>query len=304
MSEKNVLFYVDGWKSRKSRLDWLSRPDNIYAKEWFGNFCVLAFCFIDLFCLKVKWNLVQTEDIIYVYCCAIACAAALDVPLAICALAVRKYEDGLISAKKKNMTAIISVSVFLIAFFFSFVFAIYTRDLTFSIDTNAGMTNTVEDGVETGQPGTQEEEKDEDAVIMVAALFNAVIPLLTSLSSYVISYWAAEPLKKELLKHEKAKIEIEEHLMECERALKQAGEPGEFTRTQIAREKDLYDSFMSQIDMDCLVLMQSVKLMGKKDKEEEVKEIIMSARKLSEEYPETNAPREQLPKIMKQYVEE
>ena len=95
MKESKSLFHMDGWKSRMERLDFLNKPDNIYAKAWFGTLCVLAFCFIDLFCLKTVWNLVQTEDYIFVYCCAVACAIALDVPLAICALAVKKWQDGL-----------------------------------------------------------------------------------------------------------------------------------------------------------------------------------------------------------------
>ena len=62
MLKKVFVFKQDPYRSRDGRANYLNKPDTIYARPWFSNLAVLAFVFVDLFCLKVVWNLVQTED--------------------------------------------------------------------------------------------------------------------------------------------------------------------------------------------------------------------------------------------------
>lgn len=254
MAKKVSPFKLDKYHSRLKRADYISTADNIYAKTWFSNLAVAIFVLIDLFCLKVVWNLVQTEDPMYVWCIALACAAALDVPLAIAAIAEKRYEQNICSKKEKNMTVILSVAVFMIAFTFSFCFRVLTRELSFTIGTEGTMTDTVATVMEA-------ETDANDPSVLFAALFNGVVPLLTSISSYVISFFSYDPISAKLVKLEQERIGLQANILEAEKALAEAGTSEEHCKGLMAREEDLYREFLQQLDNDALEMKQTVRVL-------------------------------------------
>lgn len=250
--KRNLPNKIEGYKNRSGRVDAIHCPDNIYAKAWFSNLAVVAFVFIDLFCLKVVWNLVQTEDPIYVWCVAFACAAALDVPLAIAAISQKRYQQGMCSKSERDIVLALSIAVFVVAFAFSFGFRVLTRDLSFDIGIGTTMTNTLATGVE--------QESTENPAILFASLFNGVIPLLTSISSFVISYFGCNPLGAKLTTLEKERIGLQTNILEIKRALTETESAEKHCAGLIARENDLYTEFMDQLDADALALKQSVRM--------------------------------------------
>ena len=290
MTRKTSPVKLDKYRSRSRRIDYLNRSDNIYAKAWFGNLAVLAFVFIDFFCLKVVWNLVQTEEPLYVWCIAFACAAALDVPLAIAAIEERKYRQGLSNKKERNMILILSAVVFCVAFAFSFGFRIFTKELSFEIGSGATLTNTLADAA----------EKDADTgnpAVMFAALFNGVIPLLTSVSSFVISYFGANPLGMKLKRLEKERVGLQSNILQAEKALVEAETSEQHCKGLLAREKDLYAEFINQLDADALAVKQLVRvlIMRKLGSPEDITAMSKSGDKLVQSYGIENMPKQELP---------
>lgn len=285
----NSPFKLDSYSKRAGRVDSLNRPDNIYAKEWFSNIAVLAFVFIDLFCLKVVWNLVQTEDPLYVWCVAFACASALDVPLAIAAISQKRYQQGICTKAERNTILFLSIAVFTVAFAFSFGFRVLTRDLSFDIGTGSTLTNTLVTGTETGTTDAP--------AILFASLFNGVIPLLTSISSFVISYFGSNPVELKLAKLEKERIGLQANILEAKKALAETETADQHCEGLIARENDLYSEFIDQLDADALALKELVRiiLMEKLGTPEDVTAMSKSGDRLCQEHISSDAPRQELP---------
>jgi hypothetical protein len=295
---KNLPFKLDSYKTRKKRVHALNRPDNIYARGWFSNIAVLAFVFIDLFCLKVVWNLVQTENPMYVWCVAFACAAALDVPLAIAAISMKRYQQGLCTKMERNIVLSLSITVFAIAFAFSFAFRVLTRDFSFDVGTSTTLTNTLASGTETDDSNV--------LTILFASLFNGVIPLLTSISSFVISYFGCNPIDMKLAALEKERIELQANILEAKRALAETETAGEHCSGLIARENDLYAAFMSKLDADEKNLKQLVRviLMEKLNSPETVTAMITSAEEIHQENVLSKTPGQELTEFVKQQISE
>jgi hypothetical protein len=295
---KNLPFKLDNYKTRAKRVEALNRPDNIYARAWFSNIAVLAFVFIDLFCLKVVWNLVQTEDPMYVWCVAFACAAALDVPLAIAAIALKRYQQGLCTKAECNIILILSIAVFATAFVFSFAFRVLTRDLSFDVGTGATLTNTLASGTETDDSNV--------STILFASLFNGVIPLLTSISSFVISYFGCNPVDMKLAALEKERIELQANILEAKRALAETETAAEHCKGLIAREKDLFAAFLDTLNADEKWMKQVVRVVLMKilNSPEEVTAMIESAEELHQENVLSETPGQELPEYVKQKIDE
>lgn len=289
---KTSPFKLDRYHGRTDRVNSISKPDNMYAKAWFANLAVAAFVFIDLFCLKVVWNLVQTEDPLYVWCVAFACAAALDVPMAIAAIAQKRYQQGMYSKQERNIVVFLSIAVFVVAFVFSLGFRVLTRDLSFDIGTGSTMTNTM--------ATTAVETDTDNSAVWFAALFNGVIPLLTSISSFVVSYFGCDPLGMKIVKLEKERIGLQSNILEGEKALAEVGTVEEHCRALIARENDLYAGFMQRLDADALEMKQLVRvlLMEKLGTPEDVTTMTESGAKLMEQYEMSDAPAQELPSFI------
>lgn len=291
MRKKTSPFKLDTYRSRSERVDYIEKADSIYARTWFSNLAVLAFVFIDLFCLKVVWNLVQTEDPLYVWCIAFACAAALDVPLALAAIAMKRYHQGIGTKKEKNIILILSVGIFAVAFVFSFGFRLITKDLSFEIGTGSTLTNTMSASTETD---------GNNPAVLFAALFNGIVPLLTSGASFVISYFGYDPLGMKLLKLGKERIGLQANIHEAEKALGEASTSEVHCQGLIAREDDLYAAFLEQIDADALNLKQMVRvmMMERLGSPDDITSMTKSAEELEKSFPYDATPGKELPEFI------
>lgn len=238
----NSPFKHDAYRTREKRLSYVSKSDTIYASNLVAYGTVIGCVIIDFYLHYVKWNLVQMESPIYVCMAAIACAVALDVPLAIAGVVLKRYHQGCCGKQEKNLVMVLAIGVFAIAFLCSFGFTYVTRDLVFTMGSAGTITNTV---AETQQAGEQEAEH---IGIVMAALYNSILPLLTSLASFIVSYFSYDPLKQKLRKYEKEKIGIQNNLMEAEKAMAEADD--EYCERLIARENDKYAEMKQQINAE------------------------------------------------------
>lgn len=272
--KKTSPFIRDQYRSRGKRVKQLYSPGSVYEMNLFASLAVFVFVIIDFYCLKVVWNLVQLEDPFYINAIALACAIALDVPLAIAAIALKKYDDGFIPKKDRNLILILSIAVFSIAFVFSFAFRIVTKDLSFEIGTASTMTETL---------ASTDATSSDSTAIWVAAMFNSVIPLLTSLSSFVISYFSCNLIVKKLLKYEKERIGLQSNCVDAEKALTEMEGSKEYNDRLIKREKELYKEFMDELDTQALLLKQRVRviIMEKLNNPEDITALSRSSESLA-----------------------
>lgn len=280
-------FNLDRYGSRAERMDDLNRPEGLLSLS-VCDCVVMFFMLVDFVCLKVVWNLVMTENPFYVICVAAACAVVLDLPMSVAAKVLKKYNQGLCDRKEKNQIIILAIAAFMIAFVFSFCFRIFTKDVSFSSGTGETLTNTLS---MTAQTDTS------DPSILVAALFNGVIPLLTSLASFIVSYYMYDPLRSKLGRLEKGRIGLQANIHEAEKALAETSGTEQYCNELIAREGDLYQEFMSQIGADALELKQMVRvlIMKKLGTPEYVSVMSEAGIELLQSYETDNRPGQELP---------
>lgn len=244
-------FSLDAYGTRTKRTKRIYAPDNIYAKKITNIVAVLIFCGIDLYCLATVWNLVQLESPFYAWSVALGCALALDVPLAIGAIALKKHHHGLMSKQEAMITVILSIVVFGIAFAFSLAFRLVTKDLSFDVGTSSVLVSTT---------GDTTNVTDGSSSIWFAALFNGILPLLTSISSFVISYFSTDPVNDKLRTLEIERVALQANLIEADTALVQGDDAITHCNGLLAREKDLYAEFIEKLNSENQTLKQLARL--------------------------------------------
>lgn len=195
------------------------------------------FVLTDFVCLYSVWNIVQTESAWMVRLIALGCAVCLDVPMAITGLVMKRYSQGFVKKSTVCIIAAASIATFLITFAFSLWFRLETRELTFDIGGSGFMVNALSN--------TAEDHSGNKAVV-VAALFNGVVPLCTSITSFVMTYFASNPLKEKQLKLKKERIAIESRLADITKILAEAECVQEYKAFLLAREEDLFHQFCSE----------------------------------------------------------
>lgn len=251
--EKRMPFRLDGYETRGQRIKNMYKPDTIYACNILNYFFIVFFVIVDWYCLKAVWNLVQTEDAVYVWIIASACAVALDVPLAIAAFVWKKYRQGLCNKTERNIFLITAVIIFSIAFIFSFVFRLSTKDLSFDTGTASTLTNTLA----TSQSAAENDKPE----IMIAAAFNGIIPLLTSGASFALSFISSNPLITRLSKCKRERVRLQSNILDAEKALAETDTAENYCKSLLARENDLYHEFIEELDTDALKLKEYTRLL-------------------------------------------
>ena len=214
----------------------LNKAPSIYERGIVGYIATVLFVLIDFVCLYTVWNIVQTESSILVRLLALGSAVCLDVPMAIAGVSLKKYFQKLMKKKTMLIIVVSSVATFLITFAFSLWFRMETKDLTFEIN-GSGMMNTISQTVQS--------DRDSKAV-WVAAVFNGVIPLCTSIASFVITFFGSNPLNVKIFKLKEARIRLDSRMTDIMRALAEAERVEQYKCYLIAREKDLYEQFCDE----------------------------------------------------------
>lgn len=249
--QKNEALALDDYGTRLWRRNQLNKSDSIYASSLVANIATVLFVIIDFICLYTVWNTVQTESFLMITLIAVGCAVCLDVPLAIAGNALKSYHQKLKDKTSTIIVTVLAITTFLITFIFAFWFRVETKDLTFDISSGSTLTNTL---AET----TVAETNDSNAVV-VAALFNAIVPLATSIASFCISYFAANPLGIKIDRLNKAIITLDSNLTEIEQVCQEAEGIQNYKQYLLAREEDMYQQFCESSEAQGAVRKQAVR---------------------------------------------
>lgn len=248
---KNEVLALDDYGTRLWRNKLTNKADSVYSISWVANIATLLFVLIDFICLYTVWNTVQTESYIMIALIAIGCAVCLDVPLAIAGTALKSHHQNLKDKNSTMIVMILAIITFILTFVFAFWFRLETKDLTFDVSSASTLTNTMAEG-------TTIDDNDSNAVV-VAALFNAIVPLCTSIASFVISYFAANPLGSKIARLDQAIITLDSNLAEIEQVCQEAEKIQEYKYYLLAREEDMYHHFCESSEAQGLVRKQAVR---------------------------------------------
>lgn len=248
---KNEALALDDYGTRLWRTHQLNKSDSVYANSLVANIATVLFVIIDFICLYTVWNTVQTESSLMIALIAVGCAVCLDVPLAIAGNALKSHHQRLKDKTGTMIVMVLAVITFLVTFIFAFWFRLETKELTFDISSGSTLTNTL---AET----TTSETNDSNAVV-VAALFNAIVPLCTSIASFVISYFAANPLGEKIARLDKAIITLDSNLAEIEQVCQEAEGIQNYKQYLLAREEDMYRQFCESSEAQGIVRKQAVR---------------------------------------------
>lgn len=267
---------MDVYSTRGDRLNKLFKPDSIYEGAILSYIVTLLFVMIDYVSLYTVWNTVQTESANLVRLLSLGCAVCLDVPMAITAIAIKKYYQGLCSKNSAKIITIASVTTFIITFIFALCFRMVTKDLTFDVSAGGTMTNTL---------ATQSENSEGSISVLVAALFCGFIPLCTSIGSFVISYFGVDPLKQKILSLSKEKIAIQSQLVDLEKVLIERKQADSYKAFLLEREKSMFAQFKDECITAGAILKQATRdaIMEKLQAPDDINVVTESGRKINEE---------------------
>lgn len=279
MAKKNEPFKVDKYNSRLKRVKNLNKPDTIYSKDKVCNFMILIFVLTDFTCIFTKWNVMRTQNIECLIGIGVSSAIALDVPLAVAAVAVKEYLQGLRTRLEKDVVLWISIIAFAIAFGGNFMLGFVTRNLFFSENTSEGLLDAASQAA-----GTVLGPK----AILYAAAVSGLIPLLTSICSFAFSFYCYDPLKKRIEKIETERIGLQSNLMEIEKAIAEAETKEEFFQEMTEREEKLFSDFMEKLEAERMGMEQvaGVVIMEKMENAQKVTKIFRDNEKRMEKQQE------------------
>lgn len=249
---KNEALALDDYRTRLWRTHQLNKSDSIYASSLVANIATILFVLIDFINLYTVWNSLETESSLMIALIAVGCGVCLDIPLAIAGNALKSHHQRLKDKTSTIIVMVLAVITFLVTFIFAFWFRLETKELTFDISSGSTLTNTLAETTTT-------ETNDNDAVV-VAALFNAIVPLCTSIASFVISYFAANPLGEKIARLDKAIITLDSNLAEIEQVCQEAEGIQNYKQYLLAREEDMYQQFCESSEAQGIIRKQAARI--------------------------------------------
>lgn len=211
---------------------------NSSGKEYFCLPTLLTLFFVAADCapLFFKWDSVLEERISLVILLTVVSAVVLDLPMYIAGKAIREYQDRLRTKKSMYTIVIPAVIAFLLIFIPFIVFSFFTKEATFSAPMPIGS----DAGFESGAVVIPENKM----AVPVAAVFQAIIPLATSIASMLTGLKTYHPLNDKLNKLQTVKALAEEQRARISEGIAQASDRMSLLRI---RETDLYDNFKNEI---------------------------------------------------------
>ncbi len=248
MYKKSKALTLDSYTTRVGRENKLARADNIYSSSYIGFILTLVCFAIDSFCCYSCWNAAQTQSVTMNILMTVGCALTLDIPPMFCAYALTMYKQGMLPKSKAKVITIGTIAVVSLVICGYFAFRIVTKDLIFDGASSGGITNAVAQGNEST---TQNSNSN-----LFPAIYSGILPLATSITSFIVTYLTASPLKDRLHKLRKAKITTEANIADLNMAIAEAEDINSYSDYLIAREDDLYAHFLDELEAQKIVLKQ------------------------------------------------
>lgn len=203
-----------------------------------GMIATVFFIVADFVPLYIKWTAVQTDNWYFVALLAAVSAVILDFPMFLAGKKIKEYQDHLIGKDKMLLSVVLAVTAFLVAYVPFFIFSIATKHATFEEALPIGSSTIMSfDSMETTV-------ESNPLSVSIAAVFSAVLPLGTSISSLVCGITTYSPAKDKLERLEEARLLACEHRSTLIWGKAQLSERKNIL---IKREKDLLENHINEI---------------------------------------------------------
>jgi len=203
-----------------------------------GMIATVFFIVADFVPLYLKWTAVQTDNWYFVALLAAVSAVILDFPMFLAGKKIKEYQDHLVGKDKMLLSVVLAVTAFLVAYVPFFIFSIATKHATFEEALPIG-SSTIMSFDSMGTTG-----ESNSLSVSIAAVFSAVLPLGTSISSLVCGITTYSPAKDKLERLEEARLLACEHRSTLIWGKAQLSERKNIL---IKREKDLLENHINEI---------------------------------------------------------
>lgn len=202
-----------------------------------GSIATVFFIIADFVPLYIKWNAVQQDNWYFVALLAAVSAVILDLPMFLAGRVLREYLDGL--KTKSSMLSIVvpAVVAFFIAYVPFLIFSLATKDATFEEALPLGVSTAFSFDSVTGETSNR-------MSVTIAAIFCAVVPLGTSISSLVVGLCTYKPIEERLKRLTWVKTLAEEHKTMLIEGKAQLSERKQSLKS---REAELFESFKREV---------------------------------------------------------
>lgn len=203
-----------------------------------GMIATVFFIVADFVPLYLKWTAVQNDNWYFVALLAAVSAVILDFPMFLAGKKIKEYQDHLVGKDKMLLSVVLAVTAFLVAYVPFFIFSIATKHATFEEALPIG-SSTIMSFDSMGTTG-----ESNSLSVSIAAVFSAVLPLGTSISSLVCGITTYSPAKDKLERLEEARLLACEHRSTLIWGKAQLSERKNIL---IKREKDLLENHINEI---------------------------------------------------------
>lgn len=201
------------------------------------------FCTVDYFCMRVLWNSVSSETSPHmVSVITLAAAAVLDVPPAISAYIAKKATQGMMSKRVAKAINVAAFSVVGLIFICQAVFRVVTKDIAFSYNDTGSLVNNLSSGSTELTANPQS-----NGIVITAALFSAMIPLATSIASYVIAFLTSNPLNDAIKRSRTIIVKIESNIIDLDQTQAEIIDLKYTIQRMIASDQDQYSAAVNVV---------------------------------------------------------
>lgn len=206
-------------------------------------------CAVDFYTIKSEWTLLRADDILFIYGKSLVNAFGLDVSLSILAIAQRRHECNMLGTASFKQIAIMSLSVFGLAFVMQMYLAYLTGKYTFAL--SAGTSSIVIDGQLVNSSSDANLSEGEIAGV---SLTNGLTPALTSIVVYVSTYLAYDPVREELSILKQELVRNEHDMIDQRKVIAEMGNLLNLFKVHEVHQKAKFQTHMRMID--CLEILR------------------------------------------------
>lgn len=285
MKITNKPLALDSYHTRQIKRNTLEKKESIYAGMIVSYISVILFVAIDFACLNSSWTSVQNDNEWLVKLISLGCAVALDVPMAIAAIIAKEGYQKLRGRREAIIIVALCIACFLVVWGFQIGFRMVTRDATFSENASTLVNTLKSSDTETTEGGQ---------TVIYAALFSAILPLCTSLASFIITYFGCDPLATKIYRLDSVIIQDDANIIELDQAVSEADDIRQHMEFLIAYENDSLSTHIAKIRSqgNLLKLVVRNEIMKKLNTPEQVAVVQASGEELNDNSDNIAAPNE------------
>lgn len=234
---------------RETAVDALYKAASLFGRNRTAMVITALFVLFDSVSLYMLLNLAfAPSHELAMFATILSLALCLDVPLGVAGTELKKAKQRLCSWKHAILTLVIAVLAFLLVFMPFFFFRLDTADQMFDLNDGSGLVNMAE-------AAEAEPEESGDATVSGGILL-ALMPLVTSLSSFLINFITADPLGDQLFCLEQTRARLQNRIVKLQAALAEAGDPDTYSGMLFELEEGRYSAMQEKLRTQRLVLQE------------------------------------------------